>query len=418
MVQNCHLSYAEGDFRGGMTFLCEGLRETSGARALPALLTFTLITFIVACSAPAPGADPAPGATATGGRSGSGGRGEAAVPVTVAAVVVKTVPLEVTTVGSAEPDTTVEIRAQVNGQLTAVHFTEGVDVTQGQLLFTIDARPFEAAVKQAEAVLLRDSTTEKNLEATRVRYADLLKRGLMSQADYDASATQAAAATAALEADRAQVENAKLQLQYTRITAPMAGRTGALLVHPGALVRANDTAPLVVINRLSPIRVTFAVPSQYLPQIRHGQSRSPLAVRARPQGGADEATGALSFVDNAVDAATDTIRLKATFANDRRQLWPGQIVEVTLRLAEEPGAIVVPTTAVQNGQQGQFVFVLNKDQTVTVRPVKVSRTRGEDAIVVSGLQTGDTVVTDGQLRLLPGSRVSIKTGGGTPTANK
>jgi len=338
--------------------------------------------------------------------------------VTVAAVVEKTVPLEVTTVGSGEPDTTVEVRAQVNGQLTAVHFTEGLDVTQGQLLFTIDARPFEAAVKQAEAVLLRDSTTEKNLEATRVRYADLLKRGLMAQADYDASATQAAAATAALEADRAQVENAKLQLQYTSITAPMAGRTGALLVHPGALVRANDTAPLVVINRLSPIRVTFAVPSQYLPQIRSGQSRSPLVVRARPQGGADETTGALSFVDNAVDTSTDTIRLKATFPNEHRQLWPGQIVEVTLRLAEELRAVVVPTTAVQNGQQGQFVFVLNKDQTVTVRPVKVSRTRGEDAIVTSGLQTGDTVVTDGQLRLLPGSRVSVKTGGGTPTANK
>jgi multidrug efflux system membrane fusion protein len=335
----------------------------------------------------------------------------------VAAVVEKTVPLEVTTVGSGEPDTTVEIRAQVNGQLTAVNFKEGADVAQGQLLFTIDGRPFEAAVKQAEAVLLRDSTTAKNLEATRVRHADLLTRGLMAQADYDASSTQAAAAAAALEAGRAQVENAKLQLQYTKIVAPMAGRAGALLVHPGALVRSNDTAALVVINRLSPIRVTFAVPSQYLPQIRAGQSRTPLVVRARPQGGAGEVTGALSFVDNAVDGATDTIRLKATFANERRQLWPGQIVEVTLRLAEEPRAVVVPSTAIQNGQQGQFVFVVNKDQTVAVRPVRVSRTSGDDAIVASGLQTGDTVVTDGQLRLLPGSKISVK-GGGPVAGNK
>ena len=331
----------------------------------------------------------------------------------IASVVEKTVPLEVTTVGSGEPDTTVEVRAQISGQLTDVHFTEGADVKAGQHLFTIDARPFEAAVKQAEAVLARDTTTSKNLEATRVRHAGLLKGGLMAQADYDATATAAAAAAAALDADRALLENAKLQLQYTRIVAPMAGRTGALLVHPGALVRGNDTAPLVVINRLSPIRVAFAVPSQYLSQIRSGQARSPLQVRARPQGaaggaGGTESTGALSFVDNAVDASTDTIRLKATFANDQRQLWPGQIVEVTLRLAEEPNAVVVPTTAIQNGQQGQFVFVVKEDKTVVVRPVKVSRTRGEDAIVASGLQTGETVVTDGQLRLLPGSKIAPK----------
>jgi len=370
-------------------------------------LALTFITVLAGCSGD-PGSEPGPSA---GGRGG--GRGDAAVPVTVAAVVEKTVPLEVTTVGSGEPDTTVEVRAQINGQLTGVHFTEGADVTAGQLLFTVDARPFEAAVKQAEAVLARDTTTSKNLEATRVRHAGLLKGGLMAQADYDATATAAAAADAALDADRALLENAKLQLQYTKIVAPMAGRTGALLVHPGALVRSNDTAALVVINRLSPIRVAFAVPSQYLSQIRSGQAKSPLAVRARPQGTAGvgsgiESTGALTFVDNAVDASTDTIRLKATFANQQRQLWPGQIVEVTLRLAEESNAVVVPATAIQNGQQGQFVFVVKEDQTVAVRPVKVSRTRGEDAIVASGLKTGETVVTDGQLRLLPGSKIAPK----------
>jgi membrane fusion protein, multidrug efflux system len=390
-----------------MAVFCRDVEGSSVARTLSTLLALTFISVLVACSAD-PGSEPGPGNGARGA-----GRGDAPVPVTIATVVQKTVPLEVTTVGSGEPDTTVEVRAQVNGQLTDVHFTEGADVTAGQLLFTIDARPFEAAVKQAEAVLARDTTTAKNLEATRVRHAGLLKGGLMAQADYDATSTAAAAAAAALDADRALLDNAKLQLQYTKIVAPMAGRTGALQVHPGALVRANDTAALVVINRLSPIRVSFAVPSQYLSQIRSGQARAPLVVRARPQGTAGsgsgiESTGTLSFVDNAVDTSTDTIRLKATFTNDRRQLWPGQIVEVTLRLAEEPNAVVVPTTAIQNGQQGQFVFVVNEDKTVAVRPVKVSRTRGEDAIVASGLQMGETVVTDGQLRLLPGSKIAPK----------
>lgn len=394
------------------------------ARKSFGFLTLALLTVLAGCSAP--GADGAGASGASGGSGAAGGRaggrGDAAVPVTIAQAVEKTVPLEVTTVGSGEPDTTAEIRAQVNGQLTSVNFTEGADVSQGQLLFTIDARPFEAAVKQAEAVLARDTTTARNLEATRVRHADLLKGGLIAQADYDATATQAAAAAAALDAGKAQLENARLQLQYTKIVAPMAGRTGALLVHPGALVRANDTAALIVINRLSPIRVAFALPSQYLPQVRAGQARSPLAVRARPQGTAQggsgvETAGRLSFVDNAVDTSTDTIKLKATFANEGRQLWPGQIVEVTLRLAEEPRAVVVPATAVQNGQQGQFVFVVKEDQSVAVRPVKVSRTRGDEAVVASGLATGETVVTDGQLRLLPGSKISVKTGGAA-TANK
>ena len=389
-----------------MAVFCQGLSESGVARRLTALLALSFITVLAGCSGQAV-AEPGAG----GGRAG--GRGDGPVPVTIAPVVEKTVPLEVTTVGSGEPDTTVEVRAQISGQLTGVHFTEGAEVTAGQPLFTIDPRPFEAAVKQAEAVLARDTTTAANLEATRVRHAGLLKGGLMAQADYDATATAAAAAAAALDSGRALLENTKLQLQYTKIVAPMAGRTGALLVHPGALVRAGDTAALVVINRLSPIRVTFAVPSQYLSQIRSGQARSPLLVRARPQGTAGggsgiETIGALSFVDNAVDASTDTIRLKATFANAERQLWPGQIVEVTLRLAEELNAVVVPATAIQNGQQGQFVFVVKEDQTVAVRPVKVSRTRGDDAIVASGLQIGETVVTDGQLRLLPGSKIAAK----------
>jgi multidrug efflux system membrane fusion protein len=296
----------------------------------------------------------------------------------------------------------------VTGQLTGVHFTEGSDVERGQLLFTIDPRPFELAVKQAETTLERDTAQAQNAEATRKRYADLLKGGLISQADYDTSATSAAASNATLEADRNAIETARLNLQYTKITAPVAGRAGALLVHAGSLVRAADSSPLVTLNQISPIRVGFAIPGQYLGQIRSGQSSSPLLVSARPQGGGAEAQGRLSFVDNAIDTSTGTIKLKATFPNERRQLWPGQIVEATLRLAVEANAVTVPTVAVQNGQQGQFVFVVAGDKTVSVRPVTVSRTRGDIAVVSSGLKTGETVVTDGQLRLQPGSRVAPK----------
>lgn len=385
-----------------MTVCRTNAPRPSGGRRACAALSGALLLLAAACSAPS--TEPAGG--------GGSGRSDAPVPVSVASVVEKTVPLEVTTVGTAEADTTVEVRAQVTGQLTGVHFTEGADVQQGQLLFTIDARPFEAALKQAEAQLSRNTTQAANLEATRVRHADLLKRGLLAQADYDASATAAAAAAAAVESDKAQIETARLQLQYTKIHAPVGGRTGALLVHPGALVRTGEAAPLVVINRLTPIRVTFAVPSRHLAQIRAGQTRAPLAVRARPQGGATEALGRLSFIDNAVDAGSDTIRLKATFSNERRQLWPGQILEVTIRLAEEPGAIVVPSTAVQNGQQGQFVFVVGADKTVAVRPVTVARTRGDETVVATGLKAGEEVVTDGQLRLVPGSRISVKSTGG------
>jgi len=351
------------------------------------------------------------GSSASGadtGPVGRSGRGDAAVPVTIAQVAEAPVPLDVVTVGTAEAESTVDVRPQVTGQLIGVHFTEGSDVERGQLLFTIDPRPFELAVKQAEATLERDMAQAKNLEATRARLSDLLKSGLISQAEYDTAATSAATSTATLVGDRNTIETARLNLQYTKIAAPVAGRAGALQVHTGALVRSADSAPLVTLNQISPIRVGFAVPGQYLGQIRSGQSGSPLLVSARPQGGGAEAQGRLSFVDNAIDTSTGTIKLKATFPNERRQLWPGQIVEATLRLSVEAKAITVPTVAVQNGQQGQFVFVVASDKTVTVRPVTVSRTRGDLAVVASGLKTGETVVTDGQLRLTPGARVAPK----------
>lgn len=359
---------------------------------------------VASCSGAAPGSE-------TPGAGRGAGRGDAAVPVSVAPVREAAVPLDVVTVGTAEAESTVDVRPQVSGQLLGVHFTEGRDVERGQLMFTIDPRPFELALKQAEATLDRNSAQAKNFEATRARQEDLLKRGLISQADYDTAATSVASVKATLEGDRTSVETAQLNLQYTKIMAPVSGRAGALQVHQGALIRTQDTAPLVTINQLAPIRVSFAVPGQYLSQVRAGQSLSDLLVTAHPQGadpGAAEAVGKLSFVDNAIDTATGTIRLKATFPNQSRHLWPGQILEVSLRLSVDPRAVAVPTAAVQNGQQGQFVFVVGADSTVAVRPVTIARTRGDLSVVAKGLQPGENVVTDGQLRLLPGSKISVK----------
>jgi len=268
------------------------------------------------------------------------------------------------------------------------------------------------ALRQAEAARDKDAATFANAEALRARNDSLLKNRLISQADYDASVTNVAALKATVAADNAAVDNAKLQLQYTKISAPVPGRTGALLVNQGSLVRSADTTPLVVLKQLAPIRIAFAVPGQYLGQIRAGQSRRALSVVARTAGeSASTSTGEVSFIDNTVDPATGTIRLKGTFANTDHRLWPGDLVQVTLQLSIDPRAIVVPATAVQNGQQGQYVYIVGKDSTVSLQPVTVSRTSGSDAVVASGLRAGDEVVTDGQLRLVPGARIAVKPGG-------
>jgi multidrug efflux system membrane fusion protein len=321
----------------------------------------------------------------------------------------KSVPIEVTTIGSAEAFSTVDIRSQLTGQLLTVEFAEGDDVKAGQLLFTIDPRAFEVAVKQAEATRDRDAAQAANAEAIRQRNENLAKDGLIPRADYETSANSAAALKAAVAADTAALENARLQLQYTKILAPVAGRTGALLVHSGSLVRSADVTPLVVINQIAPIRVGFAVPGQFLTDIRRNHARAPLAVTARSNGDAgDVSTGTLTFIDNAVDQATATIKLKATFPNTNHRLWPGDLAQTTLRLGVDSRAIVVPSVAVQNGQQGQYVFILGRDQTVTMRSVKVSRTNGDDTVIADGVQPGEEVVTDGQLRLTPGAKVSVK----------
>jgi len=351
------------------------------------------------------------GGSAAGAPPAAGGRGGASAPVAIVAapVVAKAMPVRVRSVGNVEASSTVEVRAQVTGELQSVAFEEGREVTAGQLLFTIDPRTFEASVKQAEATLARSKAQSVNLEAQRTRAENLSKSGLVSRAELDTATSAMAAMTATIAADNAALENAKLQLQRTRIEAPVSGRTGALLVNRGAIIRANDTTPLVIINQMSPVFVSFAVPARLLPQLREASTKGALETEAVPAGSADRAsTGRVTFIDNAVDPATDTIRLKATFANDTRRLWPGAFVDVSLRLAVEAHALVVPSAAVQPSQQGTFVYIVKADQTVESRPVKVLRIEGPETVLDGGVQAGEMVVTDGHLRLTPGARIIMK----------
>jgi multidrug efflux system membrane fusion protein len=343
-------------------------------------------------------------------------------------------PVLLNAVGTAEAISTVEIRAQVTGQLQEVLFSPGQDVRKGQPLFVLDPRPLEAAVRQAEAVLSKDTAQARDAVAEHERSEDLFKRGLIPRAQYETQAATAAALEATLEADRAQVDQAKLNLQYARIRAPIDGRTGALMAHVGDLVRANDTTPLVTINQISPIYVSFPVPSRYLIDIRRFASRAPLAVTAtgpRPSApgeqadgdprpsGADagraesvsepDARGTVTFIDNAVDPATATIKLKATFPNKDRDLWPGLFVQVSLQLSSQPDAVVVPAAAVQTSQQGPYVYVVKSDRTVELRHVKLDRQQGGEAVIASGLKGGEEIVTEGQLRLTPGAHITVAT---------
>jgi multidrug efflux system membrane fusion protein len=341
----------------------------------------------------------------TGGRSG----GRQAVPVVVASVVQKNMPVQLEAVGSVEAFSTVSIRTQVTGTITEVHFKEGQDVKQGDLLFTIDTRPFEAALKQAEANLARDAAVLANAREQARRYAELVKKQYVSQEQYDQVKTNADALEGSVDADKAAVENAKVQLSYCRIYSPVTGRTGGLLVNEGNLVRTNDATALVTINQVSPIYVTFAVPEQNLPEIKRRLAGGKLQVQAvSPQGEDAAEQGELTFIDNTVDRTTGTIKLKGTFANGNRRLWPGQFVKAALKLNDHTDAIVVPSEAVQTGQNGQHVFVLKDGSAVDVRPVVISRSLNGESVVEKGLQPGEQVVTDGQFLLGPESKVQVK----------
>lgn len=341
--------------------------------------------------------------------TGRGGGQNAAVPITTAQVVQKSVPLAVQGIGTVIPASTVAVHAQITGELTSVNFVEGDEVQQGQVLATIDKRPLEATLNQAQATLDRDLAQAANARAQAVRYQDLLKRGIATHEQADQMMTNAAAIEATVGADRAAVESVKVQLDYATIRAPLTGKTGLLQVHPGNLVRAGDAGAIVTINKITPVYVSFAVPEALLPELKRYMAKGKLAVTAlAPNDTGAPSTGVMTFIDNAVDSTTGTIKVKGTFPNTDRKLWPGQYVNVNVTLSAEPNAIVAPSLAVQTGQQGTYVFVVKPDHTVELRTVVVERTSGDESVITSGVTPGETVVTDGQLRLVPGSRVSIK----------
>lgn len=330
------------------------------------------------------------------------------VPVTVAVAVQKTVPVQIRAIGNVEPYNTVSIKAQVNGQIGRVHFREGQDVRKGDLLFTIDPRPFQTALRQAEAALAKDQAQAKYTQEQLQRYGSLLKDGVVSQDQYDLLRANADSSAATIAADRASVENAKLQLAYCYIRSPIDGRTGNLAVKVGNLVKANDLPVLVTINQITPIYATFSVPERDMVDLRKYLGKG-IKVEAYVTG--DEGkpeSGGITFLDNTVDPATGSIKLKASFANSSRRLWPGQFVSVVISMTNIANAVVVPSRAIQTGQQGQYVFVVKADQTVEQRPVSVGVAVNGETVIAAGVTGAETVVTDGQVRLVSGAKVEVK----------
>lgn len=341
-------------------------------------------------------------------------RAPAPVPVLAATATPRTMAQTVGAVGTVEPIESVAVRPQVTGVITDVGFREGQDVRAGQVLFQIDPRPLQAALAAAEAQLARDRAQAENARVQADRYARLVDQGFVTQEQAEDARTSAASFEAAARADEAAVEQARLNLAYASVKAPIAGRTGRLLITRGNVARANDAA-LVVINQLRPIRVSFTVPGSRLDDVRRRQAQGALEVRVRPSRAAEEPPllGELSFVDNAVDAGTGTVVLKAEFPNEDDRLWPGQFVDVELVLAVDADALTVPAGAVVTSQEGPFVYVVGAEKKVEKRLVEVGHTAGGFTVIARGIAGGETVVVDGQLRLVPGATVDIKPGLGT-----
>ncbi|WP_321478194.1 efflux RND transporter periplasmic adaptor subunit [uncultured Paludibaculum sp.] len=378
------------------------------------------------------------GAMALGGcaaKSAVATEGTPAAPVRVASAVVQSMPVELRTIGSVEAFSTITVKSQVGGTLNKVHFAEGDAVRAGQLLFQIDPRPFEQAALQAEASLARDRALLRQTEATLAkdqaqlkyydtqarRYAELAKEGVFSKEQTDQAQTEAAARreavradqatlesiSATLRADQAALDRAKLDLAYCEIRSPIDGRTGSILVKQGNLVKATDVE-LVTIRQIQPVYVSFALAEKHVSNVRSKMAGGQLLVRAAEQGTTDTpAEGALAFIENTVDESTGTLRMKAKFTNATAKFWPGQILDVTLRLNEQPNAIVVPSKCLQTGQAGDFVYVVKSDSTVEMRVVKVGARSGDAVALESGVTAGERVVTEGQLRLTTGSKVRL-----------
>jgi multidrug efflux system membrane fusion protein len=330
-----------------------------------------------------------------------------AVPVMVGHASEKTLPAQIQVIGNGEAYNTVNVKAQVDGLLQQARFTQGQDVNQGDVLFNIDSRPFEVALQQAEANLARDQAQLKNAQDQYNRNAELFKEGIISKDQYETFHTNAAALEATVKADQAAIENAKIELGYTTIRAPISGRTGSLAIQVGNLVKNNDAA-LVTINQISPIYVDFSVPEEHLSEIKQRFATGTLVVQATiPDSPSPPETGKLAFINNMVDTSTGTVLLKAIFPNSEKRLWPGQFVNVALNL-EAKRSVVVPSQAVQNGPQGKYVYVVKADKSVELRPVVAGVTEAGDTAIEKGIASGETVVTDGQLRLFPGAHVQEK----------
>ncbi|OFV97141.1 MAG: hypothetical protein A3H28_09005 [Acidobacteria bacterium RIFCSPLOWO2_02_FULL_61_28] len=346
-------------------------------------------------------------AAGTSAQESKAARGPAAVPVSVATVVRQDVPVRLQSIGNVEPFATVAVKARVDGQIVEVNFKEGQEVRQGSVLFKIDPRPFEAALRQAEANFLKDTAQKDQARSQERRYQELLQKNFVSKEAYAQIRTNADTAEAVAQASRAGLDNAKLNLEYCTILAPIEGFTGKIQIAKGNLVKANDTNPLLVLNQVHPIYVSFAVPEQRLAAIRSYMAKGSLVVEAAPTGTDKRAvSGTLIFVDNAVDQTTGTIKLRGLFQNKDNALWPGQFVNVSVKLYEQKNAVLVPTQAVQTGPDGQYVFVVKPDMTTEVRKVTVDRSDGDNAIIATGLKGGEQVVTRGQLRLAPGVKVT------------
>jgi multidrug efflux system membrane fusion protein len=352
---------------------------------------------------------------ATGKAKAEDPRKKMIVPVLVGTAVERIVPIQVRAIGNVEASARVVIKAQVAGELTAVHFREGQFVKKGDLLFTIDPRPFEARLKQAEANLAKGRAQLRNARKQVERYGSVVRKGYVAEDQYDQVLANSAALEATVRAEEAAVEQARLELKYTSIRSPIHGSTGDLKLDAGNIIKANDNdQPMVSINQVTPVHVVFSIPEQNLAEIKGHMAGGRLDVAASAPGDPGEpVTGELTFLDNQVDSTTGTIQLKGTFPNEDLRLWPGQFVNVVLRLSEESG-VVVPSQAVQTGQQGAYVYVVKADMTVDWRAVELGRSVDQEVVVKTGVVAGDRVVTEGQLRLAPGVQVKVSDSGEKP----
>lgn len=336
------------------------------------------------------------------------------VPVTAVAAVSKTMLVRLAAIGNVEAYTTVAVKARIDGQINSVHFKEGDEVRKGDLLFEIDPRPLQATLAQAQANMLRDRALLDRAKAQEVRYKDLLEKKFISQDAYEQVRTNAETAEATAAADQAAIDSANLQLGFCSIRSPVTGYAGKIMIQQGNMLKANDAGPLVTINQVVPIYASFSVPEQNLGEIRGRLAKEGLKVEATlANSGKPPVPGRITFVDNGTDLTTGTIKLKAEFSNADKLLWPGQFVNIALILREQADAIVVPSAAVQSGPAGQYVYVVRPDLTAELRNIKVARAEGNDTIVAEGVQPGERVVTEGQLRLAQGARVNPGKGGPT-----